>query len=483
MKKIITVILVVSLITTSMITVGADAVKKYDLRDYGRVTTVKSQVPREFCWAFATIASLESNLITKGIVNKNIDLSEAHLGYFALHGKSSATLSKYAGKDTCASADDRTNFYNSVTGLARGYGAVYESDMPYSLMSKEELDAKYTTESLMTKSVFELTSANFIKANNTVEKYDSNAVNKVKNWIRNKGAVASKIDFPDPYEWKKVFGTTKPNEMTSYYDEEVFANHAVTIIGWDDDFYDYKSENKPAGKGAWIIKDSYSEKMHGTGCFYVSYYTPSMSQFMSLEGQKNSGRQTYQYDGVGFGDFIVMNDSQVSGTNSFVARGDVLLDQVGVYTPSNNCSVNIKIYVTQNSDSPLSGTKLYDKTFSKEYLGYSKLNLGKKIGISKGARFSISVTIKDANNKYFVPFEIESLDSPINDPARVNSGESYVKFSGKSIGIATGKWKAIDFTSKINYESEQYRLHNALVKGFGYKGGTKKQKIKVKTKR
>ena len=50
---------------------------KFDLRDYNYVTSVKNQNNSETCWAFATMASIESNLLMN---NKgNYDFSEAHL--------------------------------------------------------------------------------------------------------------------------------------------------------------------------------------------------------------------------------------------------------------------------------------------------------------------------------------------------------------------------------------------------------------------
>ena len=47
----------------------------YDLRNYGRVSTVKNQGSAGVCWAFATIASLESYLLP----GESLDLSENHM--------------------------------------------------------------------------------------------------------------------------------------------------------------------------------------------------------------------------------------------------------------------------------------------------------------------------------------------------------------------------------------------------------------------
>ena len=458
--------------------------RKYDLRDQGRVTGIKNQIPYNDCWAFATMSSLESNLITKGIAGKDIDLSEAHLAWYTLHGKSTDIISKYGGRDTCESSSEMTNYYNAAATLARGYGAVLESDMPYSVYTPRDYthNPAYHNEKKMVQCRYELKDAFFISANTTLEKYDEKAYQAVKELIMNHGAVASKIAFPDSEDpinnWITVFGSNKPNELETYYSKEEFADHAVSVIGWDDDFNDFKSEEKPAGPGAWIIKDSYGSKIHGDGYFYASYYSPCMSQFISYIGQKKSGREKYQYDGVGLGDFDVSQTSAISGSNCFTARSDLLIDQVMTFTPQANCSVNIKIYAANDGSSPVSGIKFYEKTFQVKYSGYNLINLGKKLGIPKGLDFSVIITTQTPDKKYFVPFELQDKDDPVNNPNVVLKGQSYVNINGTWSEITRDTM----VQDKIYDHTFTFRMYNALVKALGFKGGKKAQKIKVKTK-
>ena len=456
---------------------------KYDLRDLGRATGIKNQQPYNCCWAFATISSLESSLITRGIAGKTIDLSEGHLAWYTLHGRSSDVISKYAGRDTCASSSEMTNYYNAAATLARGYGAVLESDMPYSVYHPHDYsqDPSYHNEKKMVQSRYELQDAIFISANTTVDQYDEKAYAAVKELIMKNGVVASKITFPDPGDptnnWVTVFGSNKPNELETYYNKDDYANHAVSIVGWDDDFNDFKCEEKPAGPGAWIVKDSYGDIIHGDGYFYVSYYSPSMSQFISFVGQKKSGRQTYQYDGVGVGDFALSQDAAISASNCFTARDDLLIDQVMTFTPQADCSVNIKIYVAKNGTDPVSGTKLFEKTFQVKYSGYNRINLGKKLGVPKGLDFSVVITTKTPDKKYFVPFELQDKEDPVNNPAVVLKGQSYI--------CINNKWSEITRDTSVEDKYEEYtytyRMYNALVKAFGYHGGKKAQKITGKT--
>ena len=456
--------------------------KKYDLRDLGRVTGIKSQLPHSTCWTFATISSMESNLITKGIAGKTIDLSEGHLAWYTLHGRNSGIISQYAGRDSCASSSEMTNYFNAAATLARGYGAVLESDMPYAVYNPEKYphDPAYYNEKKMVQSRYELQDALFISAGTTVEKYDEKAYQAVKELIMKNGAVASKIAFPDTMDYITVFGSRKPNELKTYYSKDDYPNHAVSVIGWDDDFYDFRCEEKPAGPGAWIIKDSYGSELHGDGYFYVSYYSPSVTQFISYVAQKNSGRERYQYDGIGVGDYAVSQDASVAGSNCFTARTDLLIDQVMTFTPQADCTVSIKIYAANSGGKPVSGTKLYEKAFQVRYSGYNRINLGKKVGIPKGVNYSVVITTKTPDKKYFVPFELQDSVEPVNEPAVVLKGQSYININGKWSEL-TKDTKILDKNEEYDY-TFTYRPYNALVKAFGFKGGKKAQKISVKTK-
>ncbi|MBQ3924065.1 MAG: Ig-like domain-containing protein [Firmicutes bacterium] len=456
-------------------TIKSKLPSSYDLRDQGRVTGVKDQGNSQYCWAFASLASIESNLITKGLAGKSIDLSEAHLAYHTFNGRSESPAGKYAGRDTCNSASGAANYYTAAATLVRGYGPVSENLMPYSVMNRNvSIPSKYTTEKVKTSSAYDIQSASIISSNSTTTQYDEAAANAAKELIMKNGAVASKYYFPDDDDWTATFGTSNPYKLKAYFGPGEFPSHAITIIGWDDSFNDFTMENRPPGPGAWIVKDSYGTDLHGDGYFYLSYYCPSLTQFISFTASKKSNRRIYQYDGTGICDYILYKNSAVSAANCFTARNDELLDQVMVFTPAANCSVNVKIYAARNQTSHISGTKLFEKTFKCKYAGYSRLSLGKKIGIPKGSRFGIVVTIKTSDGKYFVPFEAQDIDEPVNYPAVVRKGQTYIK--------TDGKWKPITTSTIVEDDGYNYRLYSGIIKGYGLKSGTKAQKIKAKSR-
>ena len=72
------------------------------------------------------------------------------------------------------------------------------------------------------------------------------------------------------------------------------ANHAITIVGWDDeyDFTDSSLSVKPNAPGAWLIKNSWSDEYGDNGYFYISYEDNSLTQNGSFVAETDRFRYT-----------------------------------------------------------------------------------------------------------------------------------------------------------------------------------------------
>lgn len=450
--------------------IGASALPaKYDLRDKGWVTSVKDQNNHNFCWAFATLASAESNLIKKGVAPVSLDLSEAHLGYFNFHGFNKYSSDKYCGKESFIdSGDEFSNFLCSAATLSRRFGIVTEKVMPYSKYNK----SSFHSDSVRTKCQYLLKDMLFLETSQTTKSLDKTGMNNVKKMIMSNGAVASSVRSPGLPE----YGVKKISDIRNYYSPSKQFDHGITIVGWDDNYPkgSFTTASKPAGNGAWLVKNSYGKIFGNNGYYWVSYYCPSVCMFCSFTAGKKDASQIYQYDGLGIGNSPLESRSLVMAANSFKARKDVLIDRVGTWTLSADSIVNVKVYVGKDDNTPTSGTKLINKTFKVSQAGYHTLDLGKNAGIPKGSKFSLIVKVKGKNGNYTAPFEICDLTEGDVHPAGLIKGQSYIKVKGKS-------WTDMKYLYNGNNATN---LYNATIKGIGKNAGNKAQKIKaIKSKK
>ena len=460
----------------------------YDLRTKGRVTPVRNQGKYNTCAAFATLASLESNLVTRKLANKKLNLSELHLSYFTFHGKNGSKRSLYDGKDSFYSSKylmNGSNYMQTIATLARWYGSVPEKTAPYS-KAKKGLSGKLRTRHnyLLTNAYFQpdyLTSAG---------KINKKAMNQIKAAIRSQGAVASMMCVDEG----EGFGTSTASKQTTFFwplaDDP---DHGITIVGWNDKYssnnfvrYCYGYKCKPNGNGAWLVKNSWGTKANNKGYFWISYYDPSLFGFYSMIGDKKKGgkavhQSLYQYDGLGFCDSAGFTGTKVSGANCFKARKDTLVTHVSTWTLAANSRVNVKIYVTKYN-TPTSGTRLYNKTFKVAKAGYHTLSLGKKVGIPKGCNLCVVVTTK-VGKYYFVPFEIIKKTGSSAKISKKIAGESYMY--GKMVKKNKYKWVDTKYIGYVymNSDTGKATVKNALAKAHSVDSGKKAQKIKVRTKR
>ncbi len=351
----------------------------YDLRDYGVVTSVKSQGSTGTCWAHSAIAAAESNLVYKGLATSDVDLSEGHLVWFT-EGQYVSDANDPLYRDFVTSCKGATaaynpgggNIYKARSALNAGMGAALESD--YAIVT----DAPVIDESKRYDSSYFLEGC---------KEYDVTDRDTIKSALMNNGALTISYYYAEAYE-----NVTAEGGTAFYNNVNTNTNHAVTLVGWDDDYSASNFAATPAGNGAWLCKNSWNTWYGDNGYFWLSYYDTSIARINLLEMAKSDKySHIYQYSGSYTGS-LRMSNYTICGANIFTAVNDDPITAVAFQTSDPNASCDIHIF-TGVDGTPTSGTKVLTKSVQLTNAGLYTIALDEPVNVTEGTKFSVVVAL------------------------------------------------------------------------------------------
>ncbi len=373
----------------------------YDLRTVGKVSSVKNQNPYGTCWAFASIASLESYLMP----TENPNFSEYDM----------VMNSQFIRDDPM---NDGGQYLMSTAYLARWSGPVNEADAPYP--GGDVHSAKSNTQNMLTtqkhtQEVYFLPRASATDNNN------------IKWALTTKGAVGIGLQWDDTY-----YGSSP---ATYYNPSTSGTGHAVTIVGWDDN---YPSSNfhgyagAPPGNGAFIVKNSWGTAWGDSGYFWLSYYDASIQDLIAAFTAEPASNYAaiYQYDPLGWVNDYGYSSTTCWAANIFTADSSARpLCAVSFYTNDVNTQYEVYIY-TNPTSGPIGGTKHIGPTGTMQFPGYHTVKLTSPVPLSSGQKFSVVVKFK--NPAYVYPVAFEYAVTGYSEGANALSGQSYTSPDGAS---------------------------------------------------
>ena len=372
----------------------------YDQRTNGFTTPVKNQNPYGTCWVHATFGSLETWL--KKAEGLTFDFSENNLAN--LHGFDDFGNKGFnrGGNGNMASAY-----------LLRWDGPVLESDDPYPSIgtSSKIAPARHV------QNVRWIAPRTYYLDNDAI-----------KAAVMSYGGVwvAYYHDFNQAYF----------NEGTaSYYfngNKSRSINHAVTIVGWNDDYPAWKFGTLPPGNGAFIVKNSWGTEFGENGYFYVSYYDESFAWttsyvFCNAEPVENYN-DIYQYDPLGFVNMVGYNSISAWGAGIFTARANASLAAVGFYSLVPDTAYTLKVYTGCTAGSPTSGTLATTQQGIVDYAGFVTIPLSGRVTLASRQRFSVVVRLTTPGCECPLAFEY-AIDGSTSE-AVANSGETFLSYDG-----------------------------------------------------
>ena len=448
----------------------------YDLRTQNAVTSIKDQGVTGSCWTFGAIKALESNLIMQGLGSADqTDLSESHLAWYTYHTSSIANdllagegcLVSHSHSSSSVSQNAAAymlggNALSAAFTLARGSGAVNESTAPFSADTINRLNSMASSmnaagDSLFYQKDYILTDASC---------YDNSSHNTIKNVLVENGALDVAFYYNKNYDHTTSAGTayyqekyTADTVMDPDLTAASYANHCVTIVGWDDN---YSKENfgtyQPSSDGAWLIANNYGSDYGDNGYFWISYEEPTLTEFYSFKAASASTYDNaYQYDGFGWGNAISSGNTSTLAANIFTANTDYNqnLDSVGIYTIEDDQPYTISIYKNISGNVPTNGTLVETVSGTQAYNGYHVITLDQSVSLNAGETFSVVISYdKTSNVSGYIPIEGGSYDDG-------STKVTYTSQSNQSFLYLDNQWSDLS-----DYDSRNDLENNVCLKAF-----------------
>lgn len=381
-----------------------DLPSKYDSRTYNYVTSVKNQNPYGSCWAHAAMASIESYMIKHGVkvgtgsaATTSLNLSETQHCFFnytsAYDAEGMLNGDKSAASSGCL--DQGGNGEMSAYTLQRWCGAASESvsALSYnnaSTVARSGLNSQYAYAS----NVCHVQNSVWIPASN---------IDAVKQAIMDYGAGnISYYESGNGYTYTCTIDNSSQNTQNHKW-----ANHAITLVGWDDSISSSKfSPNRPSKNGAWICKNSWGTSQFDGGYTYISFADTSVLEgsifFYDAEPIDNYAHN-YQYDGTcnvvtagkGWNNSIsactgFANNTKVA--NVFTAKGTETLKAIAFCSWDEAMSYTVEIYKNPTTGNPSSGSLVSTTTGTLTFPGYYTIPLSTTVPLSANETFSVVIT-------------------------------------------------------------------------------------------
>ncbi len=380
-------------------------VTKYDLRDPNNdgdlsdslLSPVRNQGSCGACWVFATYGSIEANLV--GFYGYLDDFSENNVLFSS-------------GYDWGACGGGNIDMITAY--LARNAGPVREEADPY-----DQYNDDYCVDCPSVRYIDSVVKLPLRSGDNDYE--------YIKQAIKDNGALYASM------YWRHNYYNY--SDRTYYYSGKS-TNHAITIVGWDDN---KEVEGAPAD-GAFIARNSWGPHWGEDGYFYISYYDGSLgasaiAYFVDKPDSLLKFDRMYFYDKLGKNSSTGFGRNTAWGANIFNAEDDGNIVAVSLYTNSSTTNYEINIYDSFDGSSfktikggPYSGS-LSGK-------GYHTIVIPDEVDIQAGDDFAVVVKFETIGYNWPVP--LEKPFAGYSSAAVAESGQGYISKNGS-------KW--VDVTS------------------------------------